>query len=89
MPRPKPPAPLKPRQVRLSDAQWAVFNEMGGAKLLRSQLDKSTAMIRFEKRERDAMIMADLKKMTTQQVAEKYELHHSTICRIAHERKRT
>jgi hypothetical protein len=40
MPRPKPPAPLKVRNVRLSDKQWAIFNHLGGAGWLRKSLDK-------------------------------------------------
>ena len=35
MPRPKPPAPLKGRFVRLSDAEWIQFKELGGAEWLR------------------------------------------------------
>ena len=35
MPRPKPPAPLKARYVRLSDEEWDKFREMGGADWLR------------------------------------------------------
>lgn len=40
MPRPKPPAPLKVRYVRLSDKQWIIFNHLGGAEWLRNSLDK-------------------------------------------------
>ena len=35
MPRPKPPAPLTARYVRLSDEEWEKFREMGGADWLR------------------------------------------------------
>ena len=35
MPRPKPPAPLKARYVRLSDEEWEKFKEMGGPEWLR------------------------------------------------------
>ena len=35
MSRPKPPAPLKARFVRLSDEEWEKFREMGGAEWLR------------------------------------------------------
>lgn len=38
MPRPKPPAPLKARYVRLSDEEWGKFKEMGGADWLRKAL---------------------------------------------------
>jgi hypothetical protein len=40
MPRPKPPAPLKPRFVRLSDKQFVIFNQLGGAEWLRELLEK-------------------------------------------------
>jgi hypothetical protein len=35
VPRPKPPEPLKPRQLRMSDTEWLKFKEMGGADWLR------------------------------------------------------
>jgi hypothetical protein len=40
MPRPKPPAPLNPRFVRLSDKQFVIFNQLGGAEWLRTLLEK-------------------------------------------------
>jgi hypothetical protein len=40
MPRPKPPAPLVGRQVRMSDKQWIIFNQLGGAEWLRTLLEK-------------------------------------------------
>jgi len=44
MPRPKPPEPLIGRQVRMSDRQWMIFNQLGGAEWLRKQLDKKAPM---------------------------------------------
>lgn len=38
MPRPKPPEPLKGRQIRLSDTEWRVFRDMGGAAWLRKMM---------------------------------------------------
>jgi hypothetical protein len=38
MPRPKPPAPLKARYVRLSDEEWLKFKEIGGAEWLRKAM---------------------------------------------------
>ncbi len=35
MPRPKPPEPLKNRQIRMSDSEWANFKKLGGADWLR------------------------------------------------------
>ena len=40
MPRPKPPAPLKGRFVRLSDVEWQQFKELGGADWLRKYVKK-------------------------------------------------
>jgi hypothetical protein len=40
MPRPKPPEPLKGREIRLSDTQMAKFKSLGGSKWLRDFLDQ-------------------------------------------------
>lgn len=40
MPRPKPPALLKARYVRLSDVEWLQFKELGGAEWLRSYVKR-------------------------------------------------
>ena len=40
MPRPKPPEPLKGRQIRVSDRQWVILQHLGGAEWLRNLLDK-------------------------------------------------
>jgi len=44
MPRPKPPAPLKARYVRLSDTEWMIFKEIGGAEWLRQTIAKKASM---------------------------------------------
>ncbi len=44
MPRPKPPEPLKFRNIRMSDRQWMIFNQLGGAEWLRALLDKKAPM---------------------------------------------
>ena len=44
MPRPKPPEPLIGRQVRMSDRQWMIFNELGGAEWLRQMIVKKMPM---------------------------------------------
>ena len=44
MPRPKPPAPLKVRYVRLSDKQWMVLQQLGGMDWLRATLEKKAPM---------------------------------------------
>jgi len=44
MPRPKPPAPLKVRYVRLSDKQWIILQQLGGLDWLRELLEKKAPM---------------------------------------------
>lgn len=44
MPRPKPPEKLLGRQVRMSDRQWIMFNELGGADWLRKLIEKKAPM---------------------------------------------
>jgi len=44
MPRPKPPEKLLGRQVRMSDRQWIILNQLGGAEWLRNILDKKAPM---------------------------------------------
>jgi len=44
MPRPKPPEKLLGRQIRMSDRQWIMFNELGGADWLRATLEKKALM---------------------------------------------
>ena len=40
MPRPKPPMPLIGRQVRMSDLEWMIFQDLGGADWLRELVKK-------------------------------------------------
>ena len=40
MPRPKPPSPLIGRQIRLSDKQFLILDQLGGAQWLRELLEK-------------------------------------------------
>jgi hypothetical protein len=40
MPRPKPPMPLKGRNLRMSDVEYAMFLELGGAEWLRQYVKK-------------------------------------------------
>ena len=44
MPRPKPPEKLLGRQIRMSDRQWIMFNEIGGADWLRKLVEKKAPM---------------------------------------------
>ena len=40
MPRPKPPELLKGRNMRMSDTEWLMFKELGGADWLRRHVKK-------------------------------------------------
>ena len=40
MPRPKPPSPLIGRQIRLTDKQFLILDQLGGAQWLRELLEK-------------------------------------------------
>jgi hypothetical protein len=40
MPRPKPPSPLIGRQIRLTDKQFLILDQLGGAEWLRTLLEK-------------------------------------------------
>jgi hypothetical protein len=44
MPRPKPPEPIKIRYIKMSDRQWIMFNELGGADWLRKLVEKKAPM---------------------------------------------
>ena len=44
MPRPKPPEPITFRNIRMSDRQWIIFNQLGGAEWLRTFLEKKAPM---------------------------------------------
>ena len=44
MPRPKPPMILKGRQVRMSDLEWLMFKELGGAEWLRKFVRKKAKL---------------------------------------------
>lgn len=44
MPRPKPPEPITFRNIRMSDRQWIIFNQLGGAEWLRGFLEKKAPM---------------------------------------------
>ena len=44
MPRPKPPEKLLGRQIRMSNRQWIMFNEIGGADWLRKLVEKKAPM---------------------------------------------
>jgi len=40
MPRPKPPSPLIGRQIRMTDKQFLILDQLGGAQWLREFLEK-------------------------------------------------
>ena len=44
MPRPKPPMELKCRNMRMSDVEWLMFKELGGADWLRQYVKKKAKL---------------------------------------------
>ena len=44
MPRPKLAEPITFRNIRMSDRQWMIFNQLGGAEWLRGFLEKKAPM---------------------------------------------
>lgn len=44
MPRAKPEAPLKHRYIRMSDAEWLMFKELGGAEWLRKYVKQKAKL---------------------------------------------
>ena len=44
MPRPKPTEPLKHRYMRMTDRQWLIFKQLGGAEWLRAELEKKAPL---------------------------------------------
>ena len=44
MPRPKPLEHITFRNIRMSDRQWIIFNQLGGAEWLRGFLEKKAPM---------------------------------------------
>jgi len=70
MPRPKPPEPLKGRQIRVSDRQWVILQHLGGAEWLRNLLDKKDPFPKkYYERLKDDNRNRELKTSTTTQGA--------------------
>ena len=56
MPRPKPPSPLKGRNIRMSDVEWLMFKELGGADWLRKYVkQKAKFPLQHYKDQNDGM----------------------------------
>ena len=82
MPRPKPPEPLKPRAVRMSDTEWEMFKHIGGADWLRSRLDK-LRITGIVKRQRNSRIRkAALMGKSDAQIGKELNINRSTVWRI-------
>lgn len=82
MPRPKPPEPSKPRCVRMTDTDWALFKAAGGVDWLRKRLNSASLRVRYLGAERNRRIVVDSSTMSVKQLAEKYNLTRSTINKI-------
>lgn len=85
MPRPKPPEPLKPRQVRLSDTQWIAFKALGGGDWLRSRITKLN-MVGIAKRQRNRAIRkAHALGVPMADIGKKFNVDRSTVWRVINE----
>lgn len=75
-------AAMKPRYMRMTDTEWAVFREIGGVEWLRSRLAKLDAEA-IAKRRRDLKIRKDAADgMSDLALSKKYNLDRVTIWRI-------
>jgi hypothetical protein len=82
MPRPKPPAPLKPRAIRMSDTEWEMFKHIGGADWLRSRLAK-LGITGIVKRQRDSRVRAASRLGKSHaQIGTELNINRSTVWRI-------
>lgn len=82
MPRPKPPEPLKPRAVRMSDTEWETFKNVGGSDWLRSRLKKLN-LTGIAKRQRNQRIRkAALMGKSDAQIGKEFNIDRSTVWRI-------
>lgn len=82
MSRPKPPEPLKPRAVRMSDTEWDLLKHIGGADWLRSRLAKlrNTGVV---KRQRNRRIRAAARSRKSHaQIGKETNINRSTVWRI-------
>lgn len=80
MPRPKPPLPLKIRQVRLDASQYAVFRHIGGAAWLRRTLGRMPLKMSVYNRLRNSEIKRHLAAGTSvTEVARKLGVSEATV----------
>ena len=82
MPRPKPPAPLIVRSVRMTEAQWVAFNQLGGSDWLRNRIDK-LRVAGVAKRERNNRIRkAHAMGMSQVDISKQFGVDRTTVWRI-------
>ena len=82
MPRPKPPEPLKPRQIRLSDSDWQKLREAGGPAAMRLWLNRTTESAARRKSRDEAIRLGLGCGLSVAVLASKYELSKKTIYEI-------
>ena len=84
MPRPKPPEPLIPWSVRLTEKNIAALRRLGGSTWLRAMIgrhDKGKAAIKL-RQERDRRMRIDRAAgTTTEQLMKKYGVSLRTVVR--------
>lgn len=82
MPRPKPPEPLKPRAIRMSDTEWEMFKHMGGADWLRSRLYKLNLTGIVKRQRNDRIRAAAAAGKTDAAIAREFNVDRSTVWRV-------
>jgi hypothetical protein len=81
MPRAKPPTPLLVRSVRMTAAQFAAFDALGGSVWLRNRIDKMN-MTGVAKRERNRrMCAAKNMGMSDADIASQFGVDRTTVWR--------
>ena len=82
MPRPKPPEEIKPRTVRMSDAEWEMFKHIGGADWLRSRLNKLRIMGIVKRQRNNKIRKAYDQGWSIESLSQMYSVSTATIRRI-------
>jgi hypothetical protein len=83
MPRPKPQEKLIVKSVRLTEAQWVAFNQLGGSDWLRSRITKLN-ITGIAKRQRNTAIKRAVSAgESLEEIAKRFGVHKTTAWRIA------
>jgi hypothetical protein len=82
MPRPRPPAPLSPRSIRMSDSMWGMFQMAGGPDWLRLKLLQAKVGAKYRRTRNNTITAAHQRGASVPELMDKYGLSRATIWRI-------